>query len=611
MAFRLRLTNLQIVVYAIFIFLSANSFAFVRTRSDAGNKIAWPAFKTTIPLMLHLDGYHGLSESGLQDVIVDSASQWASANHTQSFALYTGSSPRIEQSDLYFSTNWNYFGSSAVLAVTQVAYDGSSGEVVAADIIINDNLNFDLNENANSSIYNIKSVITHEMGHMFGLSHGQVHSSTMFPSITSGMGTTHSDDKVGMVNSYPSGTGNSLGIISGKVVGGDSLIGVFGTHVQVISGQSGEVVGGVFSDADGTFLIKGLPLNDTYYLYLSPIGLLSSLPTYFSSRRMDFCTGNAEYRGSFYEGCSSSRSGHPQGVLIDSNNTHMTLGNITIGCDLSVPSDLLSNRDDDVEFTGLDLSASVVTDVGDSITGFFSNSSQYDQIEIDLSDSSITDSSYYLQVKVLAPALYSRKMVDLSVVGDTFDDETSEDDLTIGYLQLTAGSSPDNSFTIKIASTNTKPTASPEQTYDDLLDDYIFYQLIVSIVKKNGSVYEPYSFHDYGTLTDNSECPQAPNTYSVKAVVSSSSTGASSNHSAKSKTEILGISCGTVIMDVDDDLTPPGNGPLSFAIGFLFPLLALTLFWQLRQYVGVGRRPVLAGGVHPLIKRSVRQDYLR
>ncbi|MBT3234802.1 MAG: matrixin family metalloprotease [Bdellovibrionales bacterium] len=578
-----------VVAFFLCLLLGPDGVAFVRTRADVGTKISWPSWQTTIPLIIYLDGYHGLDSSSLQSSLVAAASQWSNDNHTQSLSLYLGSNrndARIEQSDLLFTTNMNYFGGSGVLAVTQVAYEGHNGEIVAADIFINDNLSFKLGETPDDGRYNLESVITHEMGHMMGLGHGQVRSSTMYYQLFSGQDTLHSDDYVGMANGYASGTGNSLGMISGKVIGGDSLIGIFGTHIQVISGHSGQVIGGVFSDEDGSFLIKGLPLNDTYYLYLSPIGLLDSLPRYYSSRRMNFCSGDSDYRGAFYESCSVSRTGHPQGIRIDSSNRHVSIANITIGCDLKVPADLLSNRDESAIYTGLDLTASTLSQVGDSITGYFSNASQYDQVNVDLSGYSIPDSSYYLEVKAVAPSLFSRKVVNLSVISGVFDQLVLEDDLAIGYLNLDSATPSNNIFTIKVASSNTTPV--PSDIYIGLEDDYIFYQLIVSVVTKVGAEYVPYSFRDYGVANENSGCPQAQIAYSVDGIVSSQPTARAPAAQESNSSGLLGLSCGTVTSD--NDLTPPGSGPLSFMIGFAFPLLALALFWRLRQSLGLSLR---------------------
>ncbi|MBT7668081.1 MAG: matrixin family metalloprotease, partial [Bdellovibrionales bacterium] len=178
-----------VVAFFLCLLLGPDGVAFVRTRADVGTKISWPSWQTTIPLIIYLDGYHGLDSSSLQSSLVAAASQWSNDNHTQSLSLYLGSNrndARIEQSDLLFTTNMNYFGGSGVLAVTQVAYEGHNGEIVAADIFINDNLSFKLGETPDDGRYNLESVITHEMGHMMGLGHGQVRSSTMYYQLFSG-----------------------------------------------------------------------------------------------------------------------------------------------------------------------------------------------------------------------------------------------------------------------------------------------------------------------------------------------------------------------------------------------------------------------------------------
>ena len=78
------------------------------------------------------------------------------------------------------SNDTSVFSNSSIAAVTKISFE-DTGEIISSEIIIN--LNVDLSEDSMSFNY-FGNVISHEVGHMFGLDHSTAWGSTMMPNLT-------------------------------------------------------------------------------------------------------------------------------------------------------------------------------------------------------------------------------------------------------------------------------------------------------------------------------------------------------------------------------------------------------------------------------------------
>lgn len=567
----------------ICLFFSFTTDAYVRSRTNLGSQIYWD--RDYVDINFQTQNSYGFSDGEIRSIVSGVLGEW---NQNSSFKVYyfeNDEKPLITNT-VYFSNNSEFFG-SAVLAVTQLAYDENTGVIQSADIIINDNmLSNPITSSASEKNY-LGDIVAHELGHVFGLGHGEVKNSSMFFSWIKGQHHLSEDDKSGVASVYPKA---SLNTISGKVVGGKELTGILGAHVQLISASTGEVKASSFSNDNGSFEIKGVDTSEVYYLYVSPRKNLTTLPIYYQESKTDFCYEKKSYRGGFFQRCDSREIGHPQEVVISKPGS-VDVGNVTIRCDIDSPPSYFISKAADEDFS-LDLSSGINSFVG-SFSKTELSGGKKDRVEVDLSHYTVPSSDYYLEVRVIYQKLYSPLKLDLALTsGQTLDlSSTSQLDSDgnpnldiIGRIRLDTASganifnlelTPTDFDTFLISSSYNKEDYFP--SYSLFLDTQAFYLLMARIVKKEAD--GTYSLAELPTnllVEDNTRCPDAPNTYSVKG-----DTGDYfSDFTFESTSRDGFISCGTVSLDNDDHT----GGGGSFLLGLVF-CLGLSSFFRLTSRV--------------------------
>ena len=91
------------------------------------------------------------------------------------------------------------------VALTSVFYDTETGEILDVDIEFNAEY-FEFTTQTEDAVYDIQSVLTHEVGHVFGLGHSTVVGATMIDEADPGelyMRTLQEDDIDGLCTLYP------------------------------------------------------------------------------------------------------------------------------------------------------------------------------------------------------------------------------------------------------------------------------------------------------------------------------------------------------------------------------------------------------------------------
>jgi len=156
------------------------------------------------------------------------------------------------------------------------------------------------------SAYDLESVLTHELGHVFGFSHSAVWSAMLFPYAPAPGTFTGSrpsaqqpdaplsdDDRTGLRVLYPdSSDAIHAGEVSGRIIPANPLslpdapagvTGIYGAHVVALDATTGSVIAGTLggwscggagpAQFDGSFLITRLPVgaSASYKLYAEPL----------------------------------------------------------------------------------------------------------------------------------------------------------------------------------------------------------------------------------------------------------------------------------------------------------------------------------------------------
>lgn len=141
------------------------------------------------------------------------------------------------------------------------------GQIFDADIMFNPNASFSTSTTTPSDRLDLESVATHEVGHLLGLDHSNILSSTMFPTILAGISFPRNielDDRIGLSSIYPNSSFSSLGSISGTVRTTANAA-VFGAMVVALD-PDGQAAASALTNPAGLFTIQGLsPGNYTVY----------------------------------------------------------------------------------------------------------------------------------------------------------------------------------------------------------------------------------------------------------------------------------------------------------------------------------------------------------
>ncbi len=547
------------------LFISFNVFAHQSSLTATQNKLKWR--RTDIPLKV-INTSSSLPSS--TSVVDSSITEWNSASGLNIYRTNAGNN------QLKFSNNFSMYG-SAVIGVTEVNYS-DSGSVNSATVYLNEE-NYDFTDTPGMTIGNqvyLKDVVTHELGHFLGLAHSEVLNSTMFFSNFPGQSDLSSDDRAGIRDKYRTGFGK----ISGHVMGGDH-IGILGVHVQAISRRSGEIVGGITSE-DGSFEIGGLPLDDTYYLYTSPLKNVDALPIYYSNVQNEFCP--ARYVGSFFSECGREHDGLPQALNLTNSQPELDVGVVTINCALR------SQQDYSLEKLQSSFHPLTVFDYQlesrweKAYVGYFTNNylstsefSNPDKLNVDLTALG-SPSGKFLKVTVLSqpfgnPVEYSvtilqnNSVVTGASLGKTINIAEGTLNLDVSTSIPLSSTLTNNIFEIEIRA---KKLMNVDIAYS--VPDFskfgsttnLPYLLMLSIENASGQIVDT-GHH----LSDNQSCLDAPFAYAVKKRESVTANAATISSDQKAAAV---AACGTIASHQG-----PGDGPGSFlgifSLGFMLSIL--------------------------------------
>jgi hypothetical protein len=220
----------------------------------------------------------GVTASQLQSALVRSFAAWQgvpTANLSSEFVGFTSADPFDDD-----SVNVMGFLSrpelERTLAATTFNVDSTTGEIIESDIFFNSTFPWSVADAGQIGRFDVESIATHEIGHLFGLSHSALGETeirptggrrviaaeaVMFP-IAFAAGsisdrTLKADDIAGISDIYQAGDfARTRGSIRGTVRKNGS--GVFGAHITAFNLATSKLVGGFTLNEDGSFVIAGL-----------------------------------------------------------------------------------------------------------------------------------------------------------------------------------------------------------------------------------------------------------------------------------------------------------------------------------------------------------------
>ncbi|OFZ14363.1 MAG: hypothetical protein A2X86_05825 [Bdellovibrionales bacterium GWA2_49_15] len=571
-----------------------NAQAFVPSKDIYGLNLSWRTNISSVSIYLNTQNSYGISTNAVKSEVLNASATWGQYLPMSLQTYETTAAPAAGRNDIYFSNNSMFFSDSSVVAVTQVSYREGTGEILEADIVINDATTTP--SLASNALYYLGNTLVHEFGHFVGLGHSQFLHSTMFYKLNYGQYQMSEEDISSVRTIY---SPNSYPGIRGTVVGGRNLSGIFGANVQAISMKLGKVVGDAISESDGTFVIDGLDTSDNYFLYVRPSYKPESLPYYYRTVRSDFCEGRTKYRGNLYSTCFAEEKGMAQIVSLNDTN-HLDVGMVSIGCGLEVPQSYLQNKNTSESFAPTLIKADGT--VGMAMTGYFSlfdvTNNVADKIMFDLSNYSLPSGQIYLDVKAVYHSIYSPLKLDFSLtrtgtstvsfptlvngMGRGADSSINFD--ASGRILLDSGTSSNNKITLTVTPDSmsdyliSNPTIP--YTLEDIfpasaqfIDDHGVYILIATLSEYSGGSFRPIRSISNTKVYDNRRCPQGPNTFTVSPANSSAAVSASKVKKSEDNQASLIAACGTI--GPSDPNSGAGSG-LAFFATFLLSFLFLN-----------------------------------
>lgn len=303
--------------------------AYVGSRTDSGTPVAWTrdVLSNTFHLNFVLNPANstGLSTEDVRRSLIRSLSRWKQAmSGVLSWDFWTGSDSGTYAANtsydgysrVYFAsqdTSRSGGASANVIGLTQVWYNTSNGQILEADVLLND-VHFAFSNrvsdttgtgNGASAAYSggkrmvyIDNVLTHELGHVLGLSHSGVMQATMLSVEAPQQAHLSCDDRTGIQAVYPTRNFQATrGTLTGSVVS-QSGGAVAGAHVVAISRRRGVALASGLTDSGGAFSISGLEAGD-YSVMVEPFFAgPSSVPSFYSAMNPNVCSG-AQFVRSF------------------------------------------------------------------------------------------------------------------------------------------------------------------------------------------------------------------------------------------------------------------------------------------------------------------------
>ena len=274
-------------------FFDRNGDGCIDDASGARHTEFWVSADLPFVYRINANGAPGIANGSDFTAIQSAMNAWAAIAGTGFTVSYGGTTPQqaasaLDGMNLVTFEDYQYQFSNAVIAVgisTSFTVDSLynnkqylPGQIFDADIIFNPVKAFRTPTAGNTGI-DIQSVTTHEAGHLFGIAHSPVRTSTMFYVLAPGTGAASlaTEDRLVFLKAYAdAATLAGANRISGTVTSGSEGGGpVPGAIVWAIS-AAGDTVAADYTMPDGSYTFLGMA-NGSYYIGIYPLDGTSAI----------------------------------------------------------------------------------------------------------------------------------------------------------------------------------------------------------------------------------------------------------------------------------------------------------------------------------------------
>jgi hypothetical protein len=196
--------------------IPSSAFAYKIKTTESGKHILWSKNKVIIQVAPEVEEMLGVEDSN--ESTLSAADAWRGFGNSPDLVVESGESEESTDENgtpivgLKVGSPWAYKPNN--LAVTVTTYNEVTGQIIKAEVLLNENSRFELfGEEGKKPVetrnYDIEAVLVHEFGHLLGLQDNDGDPAvTMWPIIEPGetiKRTLEEDDQQGVVAAYAQG----------------------------------------------------------------------------------------------------------------------------------------------------------------------------------------------------------------------------------------------------------------------------------------------------------------------------------------------------------------------------------------------------------------------